>query len=201
MEDRIARIITYIFHPLFMPVYALIIVLQLNVFHIYIIPGNIRWLIMGMVVVGTVALPAMLMMYRRRIIRSLRMEERSDRLYPYILMAMVYYAIYYLLNSVHIPSLICNFLLGAAVLTLLSLMINVWWKISMHMVAAGGLTGLLLAVALLYLVDLQLLIIISILISGLVGWARLKLNAHRPSEVYAGYLMGISVMILAYFIF
>jgi hypothetical protein len=40
----------------------------------------------------------------------------------------------------------------------------------------------------------------GILISGIAGFARLKLEEHRPSEIYAGYLLGFSVMAIVFLI-
>jgi membrane-associated phospholipid phosphatase len=38
-----------------------------------------------------------------------------------------------------------------------------------------------------------------ILVCGLVGYIRLKTNSHKPSEVYAGFLVGAVVMFLLFF--
>jgi membrane-associated phospholipid phosphatase len=69
--------------------------------------------------------------------------------------------------------------------------VNFRWKISIHMVGIGGITGMLLGLSSLFLLDLRVPIIISILIAGILGSARLRMGAHQPSQVYVGYLVGI----------
>jgi membrane-associated phospholipid phosphatase len=45
-------------------------------------------------------------------------------------------------------------------------------------------------------IDLRFISMCSILIAGFVGFARLKLNAHSPSQVYTGFLLGFLVEFL-----
>jgi membrane-associated phospholipid phosphatase len=40
------------------------------------------------------------------------------------------------------------------------------------------------------------LLVASLLLSGLVGVARLQLNAHTPAQVYSGFLFGFTVVFL-----
>jgi hypothetical protein len=66
------------------------------------------------------------------------------------------------------------------------------------MTGMGGVTGTFLGITVRYTLNMQFLIVAAILIAGLVGYARLKLNSHKSSEVYAGFLMGVAVMTLLY---
>jgi membrane-associated phospholipid phosphatase len=69
------------------------------------------------------------------------------------------------------------------------------------MMSMGGFTGFLVAVSMSLRYDIPLLIIASILISGFLGTARIKLNAHNPPQVYAGYITGALVMLSLFFYF
>jgi hypothetical protein len=200
METRIAKLVTYVFHPLLLPLYALGLIFQFNIFHIYIIPDNVRWLIIGMMSIATIAFPflMMLLFHRRGLIRSYSLLEREERLYPFAMMALIYYIMYLLFTNIHLSSIICNFLLGISLIVVLALIINFWWKISMHMMGIGGLTGVFIGIAYKYMIDLQILISVTVLLAGIIGFARLKLNSHKPPEIYSGFLMGVAVMLLLY---
>jgi len=91
-------------------------------------------------------------------------------------------------------------ILGGAICILLSSVINLWWQISAHMVGIGGLIGVL--VALCYFMQIPMLIEISIaiLIAGFVGFARLFLRSHSPSQVYAGFLFGFLLQFCLFFL-
>jgi len=49
-----------------------------------------------------------------------------------------------------------------------------------------------------YLLQTNIVLLAITIIAGLVGTARLILSAHRPSEVYGGYFIGIVSMLIAY---
>jgi membrane-associated phospholipid phosphatase len=45
-------------------------------------------------------------------------------------------------------------------------------------------------------IDMRFILITVLIFSGLVAYARLKLNAHTPSQVYTGFLLGFLVELL-----
>jgi hypothetical protein len=67
------------------------------------------------------------------------------------------------------------------------------------MVGLGGLLGALISVSYLIQFDMTLFYIPVILIAGMVGAARLSLNEHRPSQIYAGFLLGLFVQTALFF--
>ena len=69
------------------------------------------------------------------------------------------------------------------------------------MVAIGGLFGTYAGFAILFRYDLTVLLYCIALVAGLVGFARLKLKAHTPRQVYSGFLLGaVFMMSLFYFV-
>jgi membrane-associated phospholipid phosphatase len=126
------------------------------------------------------------------------MEKREERLYPSLIVAVTYYVMYILFNSISIPGIVTNFFLGVATLMLIVLLAGFRWKISIHMAACGGCTGAFIGIAARYELNIVWLIALFVLLSGIVGFARLKLNAHKPSEVYSGFLAGVVLMLLLY---
>jgi membrane-associated phospholipid phosphatase len=61
------------------------------------------------------------------------------------------------------------------------------------MVGVGGITGAILAISYRLQSDIQLSFFSILLIAGFVGYARLKLNAHTPAQVYTGFLVGFLI--------
>ncbi len=144
-------------------------------------------------------LTTMLLMKRMKIIPDLLLFERLDRIYPTIVSAFFYLFTYYLFRQANLPALLSYFIMGATLLVVVGFVVTYFWKISFHLMSMGGFTGFLIAVSLLLDYPLHLLIILAILISGLLGAARIQLNAHKPSQVYAGFLTGIAVMLSLFF--
>lgn len=153
-------------------------------------------MILGMIAITTFFFPVLfiLIMKRRGMIKSLHMESREERLYPFVITAIFYFLTYQMIRQLQISDVYKLFMLGSAILIIISLTVNFVMKISIHMVGIGGLMGTLIGLSLHINLDLISSIIIAILIAGIVGFSRLKLAAHKPIQVYTGFLTGALVM-------
>jgi hypothetical protein len=69
------------------------------------------------------------------------------------------------------------------------------------MLGIGGISGAVIAMGLTYNVNVIHLLNIIIIVSGLLGFARLKAGAHKEFQIYLGYLTGLSVMLLLFMLF
>ncbi|MCC7050704.1 MAG: hypothetical protein IT239_02855, partial [Bacteroidia bacterium] len=140
-------------------------------------------------------------LYKLGWLSGLESPERNERKLPYIITAIYYTTAYYLLSKLPLPSVILLSVLGASIIIIITSVINLFWKISAHMIGVGGLIGALLALSFKYLVDSGFILSLSILAAGLLGFARLQLKAHTPAQVYIGFLLGLSIQFsVIYFI-
>lgn len=201
-ERILARLFSVAFHPLVIPALGILLLFQLDSYIQFAVPPQAKRFILVIVLVNTALAPALaiLLLKRTGLIRDVLLDDRGERLFPLLLSSLLFFLTYYLLRQVTLPSLIYYYMMGATLLVILCLLITFRWKISIHMMSLGGLTGFLIAASLFLRVDLSLLIGLSFFVGGLVGAARLMLGAHTPMQVYAGYLAGVGVM-LALFLF
>ncbi|MBU2651017.1 MAG: hypothetical protein KKA81_08780 [Bacteroidetes bacterium] len=197
MESKAAKVISIVFQPLLIPTYGFIVLLNLNVFFALVLPPVSKWLIIGMIFTTTFVFPLifLLILYYRGVIKTLHMESREERILPFILTIVFYYLTYYLLKNMQISPIFYYFLIGTSLTAVIALLVNFFWKISIHMVGIGGVLGAFLGLSLVLMIDIPLVLIIITLISGLVGFARLQLHAHTPAQVYAGFLAGFTIML------
>lgn len=196
MEKRLANIFSALFNPVLIPFYGSLVILFSDGYLSLLLPSKTRWMILGIIVLMTVMLPAttIFLMKKSKMISSLRLENRKERSVPFLATGFSFYLAYMLIKSFEIPGYYGLFLLGATLLIVLALIINSFWKISIHMMALGGLTGLFLALSpFVFGVD-DFFIYLLVLISGIIGFARLKLNVHTPAQVYTGWLTGVAFM-------
>lgn len=198
MEERIAKVISVLFHPMFMPVYSLLLFFSSDNYFSLSLNLKAKMLLLIMVVSATLLLPVVLfvILKRKHMMSSYHMESRDDRTIPYLIVTFMYFLLYQLFIRTALPYVYAQYMLSASLLTLLILVVNIKWKISAHMAGIGGITGLFVAVSYKMMMDFQLLIYILILLAGIIGYARLKLNAHKAAEVYTGYITGLSVFLL-----
>jgi len=193
MEPRFSKTISFIFQPLLMPTLAMLILLQMPVYFAVVIPDQAKWMLLGIIFFTTFFLPAafIFLMVRRGMIHSLYIDDRHERTVPYLITAVFFMLAFYLLRSLQLSPIYSSFMLGAILLVIIVLLVNLFWKISSHMAAVGALAGMCLGLSgflgMLYIN----MIIASVLLSGIVGYARLRLNAHSPAQVYAGFTLGL----------
>jgi len=124
------------------------------------------------------------------------MEDHTERYIPYATTVLYYFALYYLFYNVEIPNLFKVLVLGASLSVLLTFIINFKWKISAHTIGIGGIAGAMLATVYRLQMELYLVLMLIIISAGIVGYARLKLKAHTPPQIYTGFLLGFLVEFL-----
>ena len=202
MENKIAGVISYLFHPLLIPLYTLLFLLNMNVYFALIIPGSFKLFLIGVILLTTMLIPLgfFFLLHRRKLIISFFMETREERIYPLLVTGIFYYLTYYLLKGFHISPIFSFYMLGATFLVVLALVINFYRKISLHMLGVGGAFGMMLGLSFNLSLDLIYFVLTALLLSGGVGFARLQTGSHKPSEIYSGFLLGAVVMFLLFFL-
>lgn len=128
-------------------------------------------------------------------ISSLRLEDRRERIIPFSFITIFYgVASWMFVSRLGIAGHINLILITITALILVLTIITIFWKISAHATAIGGVLGFFTAI---YLNDPQpkVLNAIAILVvaAGVIMSSRLKLNAHTPPQLYAGLIMGFVI--------
>lgn len=132
-----------------------------------------------------------LFLWKKGAISSLSIEDAQQRTTPYIYTLLCFGFWCAFIHILHLPMVCFICAIGATAALLAVTIINQWWKISAHLTAMGGLFGSICSIALAYSTLPTTLIIIVLLISLLLMYARLYLDAHTPMQVICGYLLGI----------
>ena len=196
MEVRIARVISWIFHPIIMPLVGMFLIFNLNTYIGVLVQGEARETIYIVMAINTFLVPGFIVLYMRwkKMVSSLEMPHRHERWFPFIMTGFFFYFTYYLFRQVPLPQVIYSVMLGAVVMIALLTALNYRWKLSIHTAGLGGLTACVFAISEDLMVDTIPVIIVLFFLTGLVGYARLRLKSHRPMEVYAGATLGFLSM-------
>jgi membrane-associated phospholipid phosphatase len=198
LETRIAKIISYLLHPLLMPTYGFAIIFFTKNYIATFTSPSVKLVILTITFIFTFILPTAnaLILLKMGRIKSLEMETSSERTMPYLSAALYYFALFYLFYNAEFPNVFKILVLGAGLSILLTVLINYKWKISAHTIGIGGVAGALLGSMYRLQLDMSFILMLVILFSGIVGYARLKLNAHTPSQIYTGFTLGFFVELL-----
>lgn len=192
MPPVFARFMSYVLHPLLMPFYAIVLVMNLNTYIAYSISMHVQRIIITLVFITTGALPVLtaFILLQKGMIRSFEMQTINERRIPFITTAVYYLGCFYLLQQLPVPRMLSLMVLGATLTIFIAWVLSFKWKVSIHMIGIGGLTGMLFAISQILNTNLVSMIITVVVISGLLGTARLELGAHTPKQIYSGFLIG-----------
>jgi hypothetical protein len=176
-----------------MPTYGLLLYFKVDATDTYFMKANLRWLLLGMTFAFTFVLPFLnaLFLLRSGYIRSLHMETKEERRIPLLMTAFFFSAEYWMLHDRAVPDTLKLLLLSGTISIVLTVIINLGWKISAHMVGIGGVTGAMFVLSYsLHYPYASGLIMVLLFTAGLIGMARLQMQAHDPWQVWGGFLLG-----------
>lgn len=181
-----------------MPTYGFVVIFFTRNYISTFTSTEIKLTIIGVTFIFTFILPSInaLILLKMGRINSLAMETASERVLPYAGAALYYFALFYLFYVAGFPNIFKILILGAAISVLLTILINFKWKISAHTIGIGGIAGASLGIEYRLQLDFHLILMMVLFFSGIVGCARLKLNAHTPAQVYTGFVLGFFVELL-----
>ena len=200
LTDHIARILSVVLYPLFIPTYGM--ALFCYAYPAAVDPLPLVW---AMVAIGgtlllTCLLPvtAIWIMMKRGDVSDFQIDDPRERTVPYLYSTLGFAFWSYLLTAIlHAPVYINMVAVGATVAIALVAVINRWWKISAHLTGMGGLFGGLIsfcigvgAIPSWGTFALWLGVTLALMMS------RLRLHAHSPEQVTAGWLLGLLCTVL-----
>ncbi|MBQ2338282.1 MAG: hypothetical protein II384_04100 [Prevotella sp.] len=187
----ISRVVSMMFTPFYLPLVglaALFFFSYLNTFPLYYI-----LMVMGIVWLFTVLLPTRLIHLYRRYHgwTPIQLGVRERRMVPYVISILCYFICFYILSLRHTPHTITSILIAALAVQMLCAMTNVWWKVSTHSAAIGGVAGGLLSFSLIFNFNPVWWLCLVILLGGMVGTSRMILRQHTLPQVVVGFFMGL----------
>ncbi|MBL7953255.1 MAG: hypothetical protein JNM62_16225 [Flavobacteriales bacterium] len=190
--QQLARLLSVLFHPVFMPLFTLALAGTVSPALVYFVPPGSRLIMLGMVAIMTIAFPltSALLLLRASVVTRLDMPTRQERIVPYAMTLIHFCLAYYLLrrSPVHPALLAVNY--GILLATGFTFVITFFWKISAHMVGIGGLIGMLTALSAVQQAPLFPLIAAAIIVAGLLGSARALISDHSHAQLITGALLG-----------
>lgn len=201
MENNITRIISYFLHPLFIPLYSLAFIFLYPDLYPLILPIMVKLWILAATLIFTLIIPVagVLLVAKGFFSENLELNKRAQRHLPLALSITSYMILIWLLRNTLVPPLFIYVLYSATIALAFALIINMFYKISLHALGWSALSVVIFRICLLNISVLPLLIA-CIGITGLVGYARLKQNAHNIFQVMAGYMAGTGIIALFSFL-
>lgn len=201
MEKNLSKFISYLLHPSVMPLIGMYFLLNSPTYLTLINPIAKNYLyVLVFILTFIFPIASAILNYKLKLIDSLLMETRQERVIPYFVTSIFFFVNYFTLKKIPIYQSISDFYLGVSIVISLVFLLNFKWKISSHMAGIGGIVGLILGLSVKFGIDYSLLFSILILLSGILGYARLYLKSHKPYQIYIGFIIGF-ITVLSFYIF
>ncbi|HRN46622.1 MAG TPA: hypothetical protein PK110_08700 [Niabella sp.] len=195
-----AKILSYLFHPVFVPVYVVLFLLFVEPFlFVGFNKGQkIRILLQAVQMYTFFPLVSIILLRTLNFIPSIKLEHKKDRIIPFIICNIWYFWIWYVWRNLpEVPVEMVVFAMSIFLASSIGLLFNIYIKISMHGIALGTAVAFLASLGFMYQVSFGLYFTIAVFIAGLVSTARLILSDHQPSEIYWGLAAGVLAMLLS----
>lgn len=186
-----ARALSSIFRPQYFPLVGFLALFLFT--YLSLLPLSFKALIMIIVLMGTLLLPRLTIRIWRQTngLKLHHLRLREHRSFPYLVFLLFYAFTLHFLARFHLPFYMGGILVSSLMIQAACLLINIWWKISVHSAGAGGIIGALVAFSLLFNFNPVWWLSLCIIIAGLVGSSRMLLRQHTLWQVLAGTFLGI----------
>lgn len=193
---RLSQAISYAFHPFVIPAIAVALLLFGPTVMANLSEG-MRAFILGVIALNTLILPAFSLALLKLfgVLPDLGLRNQKQRMLPMGIVAVCYMLCILSLQSLTAAFLINRFLIAALCCVVVAFVVNLYWKISLHMTAFGGLIGMMLVMNYAGLADFRTALIAFLLLGGALGSARLILGSHSPAQIGTGALTGIAITV------
>lgn len=191
-----ARIMSMIFTPFYLPIVGLIALLIFS--YMSLLPMMYKLVMLAMVYLLTVVAPSLLIhLYRLcQGWTSHELGRKERRLVPYIISIVCYFACFFWMEYRNTPRVISIIVVVALTIQMVCALINIWWKISTHTAAIGGVAGGLVSYSIAFSFNPLWWLCFVLILAGAVGTARMILRQHSLSQVVGGFLVGAACAIL-----
>jgi membrane-associated phospholipid phosphatase len=204
----ITKGISIIFHPIFIPMMAFFLYLQIEHYTVatmHSLTDQGFWIVFSAIGLFSFLLPLIAMngMITTGIVQDWEIKNHKERvpvlMFSALFLACLYYIFHYIeTNNGDVFHAFFGVIMSGVVLAVLAAGISYFWKISMHAIGISGLAGSLVGLTthldpLLNPQDMVFYNSILLSIVGIVGFARLYEKAHNLLQVLAGTALGFGV--------
>lgn len=196
----LAKFISFVFHPLFVGVMMAAYLIFVHPLYFVGFSEKEKMLKLLAVINNNVFFPLLVVALLRALgfNKSVLLKTQKERIVPYLASITFFFWTYYVFkNQPETPRVIVYMCRGMFFASSVALVLNNYYKISMHGIGVGGMVGLMA----LTLVDGTLYsgipFMVAILVTGLVVTARKIVSDHQWFDIITGFLLGFLCQFVA----
>ena len=191
-----ARVVSMVFTPFYLPIVGLMALFFLS--YLSLMPTAYKLQVLTLVYLFTILLPTVLIhLYRKyQGWNLIELGHKERRMVPYVISILCYFFCVYIMDMLHIPHFMGTIVSAALAIQIVCALINVWWKISTHTSAIGGVAGALFVFGELFGFNPVWWLCLVLILAGVLGTSRMILRQHSLAQVVAGFWVGVICSVL-----
>lgn len=204
MPLKLARIISFILNPLLMPTAVFAVLFAFSPAAVSLPGFKLKMIFLISIFAFTFLVPLVsVFTFGLASTKGYQMQERRDRVVPFVFVSLFYIIVsYFFIHKLDLSPTLSVVFIAITLSIIITTVVTLFWKISVHSVGVSGAVGLILAFAYKFPEsNLLIPLVIAIICCGLAMSARLSLNCHSRSQVYAGCAVGFGVCFLSVVLF
>lgn len=196
----LATIASYILHPVFLPIIMSWVIYTITPASFAQYDKKGLTMLFLQIAITTIAFPVLVVVLLKGLgfVKSILLRNQKERIIPLLATMMCYWWVSHVFKNIDAPTIMQILMRGAYWSIIVLFVCSIFFKISMHTMAAGGMVGMLIVLLLMSPVQMTIPLFIGIVIAGISGTARLLLGAHTQFEIWTGYILGTLTMLAAY---
>ncbi|WP_282133920.1 hypothetical protein [Seonamhaeicola maritimus] len=194
--NHILRSISFVFHPLLMPLLGVIFYFSKSPRYI---PIEIIWAKLISLFILTVILPVLLYFLLKTLgkVKSIYLETTTERILPLTLNCLV---VIIVIQRILTPTQIIElyyFFIGILISSMACLILAFFkFKASIHMIAVSGVFMFFIALSIHFSININGTLALMSIITGSVATSRLHVKAHTYKELITGIFVGVIPQII-----
>jgi len=195
-----ARLVSIIFHPLFIGVLMATWMIFWNPSFFIGIPSRLRLMRWITFTNNNLVFPLLVVLLLRGLgfSKSVLLQTQRERVVPYIACITFFFWTWLVFrNQADVPVELSDMCFGMFLAASAGLLLNSFYKVSMHAIGVGGMMGLMVVLLRTGQLQSALPLAAAILITGLVCTARLADSDHRGFDIVSGLLVGFLAQLIS----
>lgn len=190
-----ARLVSLVLTSFYLPLVCVLVLAALfTLSYLSLLPLPYKLMVIAVVVFFTIALPMFFVITHL----AMRLEQwtarelgqKHLRMVPYIFSLAGYGSCVWVLSSMNVFHFILSIVIATMIVQAVCTVVNIWWNISTHTAAIGGIAGAMVAFAEILGFNPVWWLCGVIMLAGLLGSASMIVRRHTLPQVVVGFAIG-----------
>ena len=195
-------VLTSFYLPL---VCVLVLTALFTLSYLSLLPLPYKLMVLAVVVIFTIALPLFFVITHL----AMRLEQwtarelgqKHLRMVPYAFSLAGYGSCVWVLQSMNVFHFILSIVIATMIVQIVCTIINIWWNISTHTAAIGGIAGALVAFAEILGFNPVWWLCVILMLAGILGSVSMMVRQHTLPQVVASFGIGFFCAVAGIIIF